>query len=258
MDTGGMKNFLRELGYGPALESDKDARAWLKKWTHSGDVLPRFPHFINNEWMLSSGKRHFPTFDPSNGEVLAYLAVGESNDVEKAVRAAENAFPSWSSLPGFERQKKLYAIARTIEKYARFFAVLESIDNGKPIRETRDIDIPAVARHFRYHAGWAVQCEEEYPNHAPGGVIAQIIPWNFPLLMLAWKIAPAIAVGNTVVLKPAETTSLTALFFAELLKEEVKLPPGVVNIVTGEGGTGELLVNHPTPWKIAFTGSTEH
>ena len=159
-------------------------------------------------------------------------------------------------LSGYERGKYLYAIARLVQKHSRLFSVLESMDNGKPIRESRDIDIPLVARHFYHHAGWAQHLDREFPGMAPYGVCGQIIPWNFPLLMLAWKIAPAIAAGNTVVLKPAEFTSLTALLFAEIV-EKAKLPPGVVNIVTGEGGTGKAIVDHPDVDKIAFTGSTE-
>ncbi len=172
------------------------------------------------------------------------------------MKAARAAFPKWSALSGYQRSKYLYAIARLIQKHSRLFAVLESMDNGKPIRESRDVDIPLVARHFYHHAGWAQHLEREFPDHVPYGVCGQIIPWNFPLLMLAWKIAPALAAGNTVVLKPAEFTSLTALLFAEIC-DKAKLPPGVVNIVTGEGDTGAAIVNHPDIDKIAFTGSTE-
>ena len=176
--------------------------------------------------------------------------------MDRAVRAARKAQPEWSALGGHGRARYLYAIARQIQKHSRLFAVLESLDNGKPIRESRDIDIPLVARHFYHHAGWAQLMERELPGRVPVGVIGQIIPWNFPLLMLAWKIAPALAMGNTVVLKPAEFTSLTALRFAELCRE-VGLPPGVVNIITGDGRTGEALVAHEDVDKIAFTGSTE-
>ena len=173
-----------------------------------------------------------------------------------AVKAARAAFPKWAALSGYERGKYLYAIARLVQKHARLFSVLETMDNGKPIRESRDIDIPLVARHFYHHAGWAQHLEREFPGMVPYGVCGQIIPWNFPLLMLAWKIAPALAAGNTVVLKPAEFTSLTALLFAEIV-EKAKLPPGVVNIITGQGDTGAAIVNHPDVDKIAFTGSTE-
>ncbi|MGZ8398627.1 MAG: aldehyde dehydrogenase family protein, partial [Gemmatimonadales bacterium] len=177
-------------------------------------------------------------------------------DVDRAVKAARKAQPDWCALGGHGRARYLYAIARQVLKHSRDFAVLESLDNGKPIRESRDIDVPLLARHFYYHAGWAQLMEQELPGRVPVGVIGQIIPWNFPLLMLAWKIAPAIAMGNTIVLKPAEFTSLTALRFAELC-EEIGLPPGVVNIITGDGRTGAALVDHPGVDKIAFTGSTE-
>jgi aldehyde dehydrogenase (NAD+) len=174
----------------------------------------------------------------------------------RAVAAARQAFASWSALPGAARARYLYAIARILQKRERFFSVLETMDNGKPIRESRDIDIPLAIRHFYHHAGWAELIDSEFPGYGPLGVCGQIIPWNFPLLMLAWKIAPALAAGNTVVLKPAEYTPLTAIAFAELCRE-AGLPPGVVNIVTGEGATGALIVEHPGVDKIAFTGSTE-
>ncbi len=179
--------------------------------------------------------------------------IAQKKDVDLAVNSASKAQKKWSSLSPFQRSKYLYALARLIQKHSRFLAVLESIDNGKPIRETRDIDIPLVARHFYYHAGWAEKLDK---NLKPIGVVGQIIPWNFPLLMLAWKIAPAIACGNTVVLKPAEYTSLTALYFAELCIK-ANIPNGVINIITGDGSTGELITSHPKIQKIAFTGSTE-
>ncbi|OGY63762.1 MAG: aldehyde dehydrogenase [Candidatus Harrisonbacteria bacterium RIFCSPHIGHO2_02_FULL_40_20] len=251
MDTEKLKQFLRKLDYGPAPESEEKVRQWLKNHNR------QFDHFINGKWHEPASHTYVKTENPADEEILAYVAEGTAPDVNAAMESAKNAFPLWSRLSGHERAKYLYAIARAIAKNSRLFAVLESLDNGKTIRETRDIDIPLVIRHFYYHAGWAEILETEYPTLKPGGVIAQIIPWNFPLLMLAWKIAPAIAAGNTVVLKPAEFTSLTALMFAEMLKEEVKLPSGVVNIITGDGETGKLMVNHPTPWKIAFTGSTE-
>ena len=181
------------------------------------------------------------------------LTISTKKDVDLAVNSARKAQKKWSSISSFQRSKYLYALARLIQKHSRFLAVLESIDNGKPIRETRDIDIPLVARHFYYHAGWAEKLDK---NLKPIGVVGQIIPWNFPLLMLAWKIAPAIACGNTVVLKPAEYTSLTALYFAELCTK-ANLPNGVINIITGDGSTGELITSHPEIQKIAFTGSTE-
>jgi aldehyde dehydrogenase (NAD+) len=187
---------------------------------------------------------------------LASVAQGSAADVDAGVKAARAASPKWQALTPHARARYLYAIARQIQKHSRLFAVLETMDNGKPIRESRDIDIPLVARHFYHHAGWAQLLEQEFPEYVACGVVGQIIPWNFPLLMLAWKIAPALATGNTVVLKPAEFTPLTALLFAEIC-QEVALPAGVVNIVTGDGATGEALVKHPDVDKIAFTGSTE-
>ena len=246
-----LRLFLTTLGYAAAPEDDKPAKAWLAN--HKG----QFDHFINGQWQPPKNGAYFPTTNPATGEKLSDVAMGSVEDVNAAVAAAEAAYPAWKSLTGFRRAQYLYAIARAIAKHSRLFAVLESLDNGKTIRETRDIDIPLVVRHFYAHAGWAAVMEEKFPGHEAGGVIAQIIPWNFPLLMLAWKIAPALAAGNTVVLKPAEFTPLTALLFAEILRDEVGLPPGVVNIVTGDGTTGEALVKHPLPWKIAFTGSTE-
>jgi aldehyde dehydrogenase (NAD+) len=239
---------FQSLDYGPAPESAEPALAWLA--AHGG----KFGHFINGKW-TKPGKT-FASDNPATNKKLADVTDGSAADVDKAVKAARAAFPAWSALSGYERGKYLYAIARLVQKHSRLFAVLETMDNGKPIRESRDIDIPLVARHFYHHAGWAQHLERELPGMAPYGVCGQIIPWNFPLLMLAWKIAPAIAAGNTVVLKPAEFTSLTALLFAEIV-EKAKLPPGVVNIVTGQGDTGAAIVNHPDVDKIAFTGSTE-
>ncbi len=239
---------FQSLDYGPAPESPEPALAWLA--SHGN----KFGHFINGKW-TRPGKL-FASDNPANGTTLAEITDGSAADVDKAVKAARAAFPGWSALSGYERAKYLYAIARLVQKHSRLFAVLESLDNGKPIRESRDIDIPLVARHFYHHAGWAQHLERSFPDMVPYGVCGQIIPWNFPLLMLAWKIAPALAAGNTVVLKPAEFTSLTALLFAEIV-EKAKLPPGVVNIVTGEGGTGKAIVDHPDVDKIAFTGSTE-
>src|SRR5271167_3689195 len=238
------------MEYGPAPEDAKEALTWLD---HHGR---RFGHFINGTWVVPSAGQYFDTADPSTGEKLASVAQGGAADVDAAVRAARAAFPKWQSLTPHARARYLYALARQVQKHARRLAVLETLDNGKPIRESRDIDIPLVARHFYYHAGWAQLLEQEFPEYEPCGVVGQIIPWNFPLLMAAWKIAPALATGNTVVLKPAEFTPLTALAFAELC-EEAGLPAGVVNIVTGDGSTGEALVKHSDVDKIAFTGSTE-
>ncbi len=236
------------LDYGPAPESADVALAWLA--AHDN----KFGHFINGAW-TNPGKT-FASENPANGKKLADVTDGTAADVDAAVKAARAAFPKWSALSGYQRGKYLYAIARLIQKHSRLFAVLETMDNGKPIRESRDVDIPLVARHFYHHAGWAQHLEREFPDHVPYGVCGQIIPWNFPLLMLAWKIAPALAAGNTVVLKPAEFTSLTALLFAEIC-DKAHLPKGVVNIVTGEGDTGAAITGHPDIDKIAFTGSTE-
>jgi aldehyde dehydrogenase (NAD+) len=238
------------MEYGPAPEDPKEAQGWLDRHGRS------FGHFIDGEWQRPITGVWFDTYDPSSGEKLASIAQGSVEDINAAVRAARAAFPKWRALTPHTRARYLYALARLVQKHSRLLAVLETMDNGKPIRESRDIDIPLVARHFYYHAGWAQLIKEEFPDYEPCGVVGQIIPWNFPLLMLAWKIAPALAAGNTVVLKPAEFTPLTALVFAEFCRD-VGLPPGVVNIVTGDGSTGEALVKHPDVDKIAFTGSTE-
>ncbi|MGB2606971.1 MAG: aldehyde dehydrogenase family protein [Candidatus Sulfotelmatobacter sp.] len=238
------------MEYGPAPEDPKEAQAWLEHHGH------RFGHFINGAWQAPVNGKYFDTLDPSNGEKLASIAQGSDADIDAAVRAARSAFPKWRALTPHFRARYLYALARLVQKHSRLLAVLETMDNGKPIRESRDIDIPLVARHFYYHAGWAQLLEQEFAQYEPCGVVGQIIPWNFPLLMAAWKIAPALATGNTVVLKPAEFTPLTALAFAGLC-QEAGLPAGVVNIVTGDGSTGEALVKHPGVDKIAFTGSTE-
>ena len=238
------------MEYGPAPEDPKEALAWLDRHGR------RFGHFINGAWGEPSQGTFFDTADPSTGEKLAAVAQGSAGDVDAAVKAARGAFPAWQDLKPHARARYLYALARQVQKHSRRLAVLETMDNGKPIRESRDIDIPLVARHFYHHAGWAQLLDQEFPDYTACGVVGQIIPWNFPLLMLAWKIAPALATGNTVVLKPAEFTPLTALAFAEVC-EEIALPPGVVNIVTGDGSTGEALVKHPDVDKIAFTGSTE-
>src|SRR6202167_154620 len=238
------------MEYGPAPEDPKESQGWLDRHGR------RFAHFINGAWQAPRFGEDCDTFDPSTGEKLASIAQGSTADVDAAVRSARAAAPKWHALTPHARARFLYALARLVQKHSRLLAVLETIDNGKPIRESRDIDIPLVARHFYHHAGWAQLLQQEFPEHEPCGVVGQIIPWNFPLLMLAWKIAPALAAGNTVVLKPAEFTPLTALAFA-FICQEVNLPAGVVNIVTGDGSTGEALVKHPDVDKIAFTGSTE-
>ena len=245
-----VSQILDGMEYGPAPESPVLARRWIRD--HGGT----FGFFIDGAWSPVEPEATFETIDPSDSSVLARVGQGGKAQVDAAVRAAARAFPSWSGLTGHGRARHLYAIARGIQKHARLLAVVESLDNGKPIRESRDIDIPLVARHFYHHAGWAQLCEREFPGYRPLGVVAQIVPWNFPLLMLAWKVAPALAAGNTVILKPAEYTPLTALLFAEIALQ-AGLPPGVVNIVTGDGDTGRLLVAHPAVQKIAFTGSTE-
>ncbi len=238
------------MEYGPAPEDSKEAVAWLERHAY------RFQHFIGGGWQAPSAGEYFDTVDPSNGEKLASIAQGSAADIDAAVKAARAASSGWQALTPHARARYLYAIARLVQKRSRLLAVLETMDNGKPIRESRDIDIPLVARHFYHHAGWAQLLDAEFPEYLPCGVVGQIIPWNFPLLMLAWKIAPALATGNTVVLKPAEFTPLTALVFAGIC-HEAGLPAGVVNIVTGDGSTGEALVKHPDIDKIAFTGSTE-
>src|SRR5205809_1178742 len=238
------------MEYGPAPEDPKEALTWLDRHER------RFGHFINGTLQPPAEDSYIETADPSTGEMLAAVAQGSAKDVDAAVRAARAALPAWQALTPHARARYLYALARTVQKHSRRLAVLETMDNGKPIRESRDIDIPLVARHFYHHAGWAQLLEQEFPGYTACGVVGQIIPWNFPLLMVAWKIAPALATGNTVVLKPAEFTPLTALAFAEIC-QEIGLPPGVVNIVTGDSSTGEALVKHADVDKIAFTGSTE-
>lgn len=245
-----VKEILESMEYGPSPEANNHILAWLKE--HEAG----FGHFIDGAFVPASGDGLFDVMNPANGNRLARVAQGTAADVDAAVKAARKAFGHWSNLQGHERARHLYALARLIQKRERFLSVLETMDNGKPIRESRDIDIPLAARHFYHHAGWAEMIEEEFPGHRPLGVCGQIIPWNFPLLMLAWKIAPALAAGNTVVLKPAEYTPLTALAFADICRE-AGLPTGVVNIVTGDGKTGAALVDHGDVDKIAFTGSTE-
>ena len=241
-----VSEIMDTMDYGPSVEDSSAVRDWLKQ--HE-----RFGHFIDGSFTPAG--RGFVTSDPATGETLAQISQGTAEDVAAAVKAARKAQPKWAKLTGYERASYLYAIARVIQKRERFLSVLESLDNGKPIRESRDADIPLVVRHFYHHAGWAELMADEFPDHSAIGVAGQIVPWNFPLLMLAWKIAPAIAAGNTVVLKPAEYTPLTALAFAEIC-QEVGLPRGVVNIVTGDGETGAALVEADVD-KIAFTGSTE-
>jgi len=238
------------MEYGPAPESDTPARQWLAE--HGG----AFGLYVNGAWTRVREDALFDVSDPSTGKLLARVTQGGSADVDAAVAAARSAQPAWAALSGHARARHLYALARAVQKHARLLAVVETMDNGKSIRETRDIDVPLVARHFYHHAGWAQLMDTEFAGYGPVGVVGQIIPWNFPLLMLAWKVAPALAAGNTVVLKPAEFTPLTALAFAELA-HDAGLPPGVLNIVTGDGETGRLLVEHGDVDKIAFTGSTE-
>ena len=223
------------------------------------EIKPRYGHYINGAWVNSKGKDGvFQTINPANEQTLAEVAQGSAKDVDLAVKAARAAFPPWAKLPAKERAKYLFRMARRIQERARELAILETLDNGKPIKESRDVDIPQAAAHFFYHAGWADKLEYAFPGASPRplGVCGQIIPWNFPLLMAAWKLAPALACGNTCVLKPAETTSLTALRLAEIA-EEIGLPRGVLNVVTGDGRTGAALVAHPDVDKLAFTGSTE-
>ncbi|MEV6318678.1 aldehyde dehydrogenase family protein [Streptomyces sp. NPDC051776] len=222
------------------------------------DIAPAYGLFIDGEFREAADGKVFKTVSPSSEEVLSEVAQAGADDVDAAVTAARTAFTAWSALPGSERAKYLFRIARIIQERSRQLAVLESLDNGKPIRESRDADLPLVAAHFFHYAGWADKLAHAGfgPDPRPLGVAGQVIPWNFPLLMLAWKIAPALAAGNTVVLKPAETTPLSALFFADICRQ-AGLPKGVVNIVTGDGATGAELVGHPGIDKVAFTGSTE-
>lgn len=243
-----VSHYFETMDYGPAPESDSEARLWLARHADG------FGHHVGGSFTKPAA--HFDTTEPATGKLLARIAQGSAADVDAAVTAARNAQLAWQTLGGHGRARHLYALARMVQRHARLFAVVEALDNGKPIRETRDIDVPLVARHFYHHAGWAQLQEREFADHLPLGVIGQIVPWNFPLLMLAWKIAPALALGNTVVLKPAEFTSLSALLFAELAAQ-AGLPAGVLNVVTGDGATGAALVAHQDVNKIAFTGSTE-
>ena len=246
------------------LDRKRDGTPAPKAWTYapapeSRDIVKlaeRYGHFIGGQWLEAS--ETYETISPSSEEPLALVGKGTEQDVDAAVAAARDAFANgWSSLPGSERAKYMFRIARILQERSRELAVLESLNGGKPIKESRDVDLPLAAAHFFYYAGWADKLEYAFPNRRPRpvGVAGQIIPWNFPLLMLAWKIAPALACGNTVVLKPSHTTPLTALFFCDVLRQ-AELPPGVVNIVTGYGSTGAALVKHEDVDKIAFTGST--
>ena len=243
-----IQEIMKTMEYGPAPEDASIVQGWLD--THADG----FGHFIDGAFTAPGTT--FEVQNPATGKAIAKVTQGSAADVDAAVKAARKAQPAWAKLSGHERARHLYALARHVQQHARFLAVLETIDNGKPIRETRDIDVPLVARHFYHHAGWAEIAGDELPGTEPYGVCGQIIPWNFPLLMMAWKIAPALAAGNTVVLKPAEYTPLTALAFAGICAE-IGLPKGVVNIVTGDGETGAAIVGHDDIDKVAFTGSTE-
>ena len=245
-----VKDILDTMDYGQSPEAEGHVTEWLARHGKG------FRHYIDGVFVASTGRKTLDVTNPARDTILGKTPLGTAGDIDAAVKAARKAFPAWSSLSGHERAQYLYAIARHVQKRERFLSVLETMDNGKPIRESRDIDIPLVARHFYHHAGWAELIDDEFSGYGPVGVCGQIIPWNFPLLMLAWKIAPALAAGNTVVLKPAEFTPLTALAFAEIC-HEIGLPAGVVNIVSGDGTTGAALVEHPDVDKIAFTGSTE-
>lgn len=239
---------LKSMEYGPSPEDSSVVTDWLTRHQKG------FGQFIGGAFTPPSNL--FEVSNPATGEIIARVSQGSEKDIDSAITAARRAQPKWAALQGHERAKFLYALARHVQQHARFLAVLETIDNGKPIRESRDVDIPLVVRHFYHHAGWAEILADEFPQAKPHGVCGQIIPWNFPLLMLAWKVAPALAAGNTVVLKPAEYTPLTALAFAEIANE-AGLPKGVLNIVTGDGRTGAALVDHNDVDKVAFTGSTE-
>ncbi|MGB1829559.1 MAG: aldehyde dehydrogenase family protein, partial [Paracoccaceae bacterium] len=243
-----ISQIFETMDYGKAPEANEEAMKWIA--SHKGS----FGHFING--VFTKSEDLFPTVNPATTEELAQISQASAKSVSAAVKAAVAAQSGWEALGGHGRAKVLYAIARLLQKQSRLFATLETLDNGKPIRESRDIDIPLAQRHFYYHAGMAQLMEKSLPDRQAVGVCGQIIPWNFPILMLAWKIAPALAMGNTVVLKPAEYTSLSALLFAEIC-QQAGVPKGVVNIVTGDGRVGELIVSEPNVDKIAFTGSTE-
>lgn len=245
-----VREIFETMTYGPAPENNDKVCAFLEAKNHKFDL------FINGAWQVPKQKKYFEVTNPASGAHLASVAQGGKADVDLAVKAARDALPEWVGMGPHGRARYMYAIARQIQKHARLFSVLETMDNGKPIRESRDIDVPLVARHFYHHAGWAQLRDVSLPDYCEVGVVGQIIPWNFPMLMLAWKIAPALAMGNTIVIKPAEYTPLTALAFAELC-QTIELPHGVINVVTGDGSTGAAVVEHPKIDKIAFTGSTE-
>src|ERR671914_1000369 len=245
-----VSEIFQSMDWGPAPESDKPALSWLARYNQT------FGHYIGGRFTEPTEGALFDVVNPSNRQRLARVSQGSAEDVDAAVTAAREALPSWRGLTPHARARYLYALARAVQRNSRLLAVLESMDNGKSIRETRDLDIPLVARHFYHHAGWAQLLDSEFPEYEGVGVVGQIIPWNFPLLMLAWKVAPALAAGCTVILKPAEFTPLTALCFAELA-HAAGLPPGVLYIVTGDGETGKAIVEHSDVDKIAFTGSTE-
>ena len=245
-----IKEIFANMDYGTAPESTDMAEQWYAGRDN------KLLHFIGGKWQQAASGEFFETRNPATNTVLAQVADGAEEDCNSAVAAAAAAASAWAELSGHQRARYLYAIARQVQKHSRLFAVLESLDNGKPIRESRDIDIPLVARHFYYHAGWAQVRDRELPGFRALGVVGQIIPWNFPLLMAAWKVAPALAMGNTVVLKPAEFTSSTAVLLAQIC-EEVGLPKGVFNLLLGDGKAGQALVAHPDVKKIAFTGSTD-
>jgi len=249
---------FESMEYGPALEDSGEVTRWLEARGR------RFGSYIDGAWTAAGEGETFAVKNPATGELLATVESAGAEEVDRAVKAARAALPEWQALPGHWRARYLYALARQVQKHARRLAVIETLDNGKSIRESRDIDIPLVARHFYYHAGWAQLLGDlrdngfdgEFAGYAPVGVVGQIIPWNFPLLMFAWKVAPALAAGCTVVIKPAEYTPLTAIMFAEIA-DEIGLPKGVLNVVNGDGRTGAAIVEHPGVDKIAFTGSTE-
>src|SRR5438067_10654876 len=231
-----VSEIFETMAYGPAPESDKPALEWLERHGRA------FGLFVGGRWTKGKNGDAFDVINPATTAPLARVTQASKGDVDAAVAAARKALPAWVALPGHARARHLYALARAVQKLARLLAVLESLDNGKSIRETRDVDVPLVARHFYHHAGWAQLLDTEFAGYEAIGVVGQIIPWNFPLLMLAWKIAPALAGGNTLILKPAEFTPLTALCFAEIA-HEAGIPAGVINIVNGHGETGAALVN---------------
>ena len=244
-------DIFKNMSYGPAPEADNVAQSWLEAHDRS------FGHFINNKWHKPDGRKTYETKNPANDTVLASTIQGTEEDVNLAVQAANEAAKSWAALPGHVRARHIYSIARHLQKHIRLFQVIEALDNGKCFRETRDCDIPLVVRHLYYHAGWAQLMDDEFHGKwKPVGVIGAIVPWNFPLMLMAWKVCPALAMGNTIVLKPATYTRLSALLFAEICAE-AGLPPGVFNVITGGGAMGSMLAAHNDIDKVAFTGSTE-